>query len=81
MSRIRLDELTRLAFVYGEQDRRSMAECWPKDAPEWAAATALANQMNAYRVKRWGRTQYEADTANAPTVDVTPGGLVPTVAE
>lgn len=69
-TRIPVDELTRLAFIYGEQDRRSYAESYPRDATEYILAKNEANQMHAYRVKRWGLTQLEADIATATTVDV-----------
>lgn len=58
--RLRVDELTRLAFLWAEQDRAAMAHAWAKGTPERAEAENQRLQLNAYRMKRWGRTQMEA---------------------
>lgn len=58
--RLSVDELTRLAFICGEQDRASLADCWPAGSPEREAAAWQAEQMREYRMKRWGRTNMEA---------------------
>lgn len=55
-----MDELTRLAFVWAEQDRAAMAEAWADGTPERAEAESQYAQLKAYRIKRWGRTQMEA---------------------
>lgn len=68
--RISLSELTRLAFIYAEQDRLSFAECQPKGSVEEKEAYDLAAKFNRYRMKRWGKTQFEADIANSTLVDV-----------
>ncbi len=49
-------ELTRLAFVWAEQDRDSIADCWPPNSPERAEAENESRQLRAYRMKKWGRT-------------------------
>ena len=64
------DELTRLAFICGEQDRRSFADCWPPKSKERKAAAKLADAMHAYRVKRWGRTKLEAVLDGAKPVSI-----------
>lgn len=58
--RLRVDELTRLAFVWAEQDRAAMADAWEEGSPERAEAESQYQQLKAYRTKRWGRTQMEA---------------------
>lgn len=55
-----VDELTRLAFIWAEQDRAAMIDAWAKDTPERAKATNQRNQLRAYRLRRWGRTEMEA---------------------
>ena len=55
-----VDELTRLAFIWAEQDRAAMAEAWAEGTPERAEAENQYQQLKAYRTKRWGRTQMEA---------------------
>lgn len=58
-----VDELTRLAFVHGEDDRRNMAECDNSDYGK--EQRRLADAMRAYRIKRWGKTALEADMESA----------------
>lgn len=65
-----MDELTRLAFIFGQQDREAMAEAWPSGSPERAEADALAKEMETYRKRKWGRTKLEAVLAGAKTVNV-----------
>lgn len=57
---LRVDELTRLAFVWAEQDRAALANAWPQGTPERAEAESQYQQLKAYRMKRWGRTKMEA---------------------
>jgi hypothetical protein len=64
-----VDELTRLAFVHAEDDRRSMAEA-QGDNDYGRECIELADKMHAYRMKRWGRTQGEADIDGMTLVDV-----------
>lgn len=66
---VSVDELTRLAFIHGEQDLRGLAEAHG-GTPTAAEFDALADQMHRYRVKRWGRTGIEAKIANATLVEV-----------
>jgi hypothetical protein len=65
-----VDELTRLAFIGAEQDSRAMAEAWPSDTQESKEAAELADQFHAYRVKRWGSTEFETRVANSKPVSV-----------
>ncbi len=51
-----INELMRLAFIYAEQDRGSLAGCYTEGAPERDEAINLYEQLKAYRLKRWGRT-------------------------
>lgn len=60
MKKLSVDELTRLAFVWAEQDRSSLAQCWPKGSLERQEAAEEANQLRQYRLKRWGRTLGDA---------------------
>ena len=57
---MKISELTRLAFIYAEQDRRAYADCWPEGSPERKAADTEADIFKKYRLKRWGRTHLEA---------------------
>jgi hypothetical protein len=57
--KITIDELTRLAFLWAEQDRAALADAWPKGSPERAEAREMASRLKAYRTKRWGLTQME----------------------
>jgi hypothetical protein len=56
----KIDALFEMAFLYGEQDRRSFAEAIhnsdPEDADYWEG---VANQMRDYRHRRWGKTNRE----------------------
>lgn len=51
-----VDELTRLAFWFAEQDRASAIDCMFADDPHRAEQQELVNQLRAYRLKRWGPT-------------------------
>lgn len=55
--KLSFDELTRLAFVWAEQDRASLADCWPPGSNERANSKSQYDQLKAYRLKRWGRTK------------------------
>ena len=57
--RLGVDELTRRAFVWAEQDRSSLADAWGVGTPERAEAESEYQQLKAYRMKRWGRTRME----------------------
>ncbi len=63
-----VDELTRLAFVWAEQDRASLADAWPRGSKERAAARAEYDKLKAYRTKRWGRTRGDALYENTKSV-------------
>ena len=56
-----VDELTRLAFLYAEQDRESTG------TPEGAE---LAAQFKAYRLKHWGRTAFEEAMEAAKSISI-----------
>ncbi len=53
-------ELTRLAFIWAEQDRSSLADAWPKGSDEAKKAALQAKQLRDYRMRRWGRTMLES---------------------
>lgn len=54
-----VNELTRLAFIWAEQDRSAMAQAWPAGSKERAEAWAQVKALRAYRLKRWGKTKME----------------------
>jgi len=54
------DALTRRAFVWAEQDRQSLAECWPLGSKERREALRQADRLRRYRMAHWGRTKLEA---------------------
>jgi hypothetical protein len=56
---MKIDELTRLAFVWAEQDRAALADAWPKGSPERKKAASQADELRRYRLKRWGNTRLE----------------------
>lgn len=56
MTRPTVNELTRLAFVWAEQDRASLADCWPIGCAEHEKAATEAGWLREYRLKRWGKT-------------------------
>jgi hypothetical protein len=67
-----VDELTRLAFIYAEQDRRGFAEAWRGADEKIVKETmALVKSLRDYRVRRWGRTKFEAafDGAKSANLD------------
>jgi hypothetical protein len=68
--RLNADELTRLAFVWAEQDRAALADAWPYGSEEHEKAKSEYLQLKAYRLKRWGRTQTEAILLKMKTVRV-----------
>ncbi len=71
MKKLRVDELTRLAFIWAEQDRDAMADAWPKGSVERAEALAVLKQLRDYRMKRWGRTRLESILSEAVSRRVT----------
>lgn len=70
VKRLPVDELTRLAFVWAEQDRSSLADAWPAGSPERAKCESQYQQLKAYRTKRWGRTRQEQIFETAKPVNV-----------
>ncbi len=74
--RITVDEMLRIALIDAEVYERDLAEANRRADPvESKKAADLAEQMRKYRLKRWGKTQYEASIENATVVEVTPKGL------
>lgn len=65
-----LEELTRLAFIYAEQDRQAMVSAWPEGTPEHEYAMCEFAQLRAYRMKRWGKTQFESDTEGLKSIPI-----------
>lgn len=70
MKRLSVDELTRRAFIWAEQDRAGLADSWPVGSRERKKAQDQYEQLKAYRTKRWGRTKMEAILSTATTVGV-----------
>lgn len=68
--RVTVDELTRLAFLWAEQDRLSFAECQHAGSPERIEAEEMVRLLTAYRVKRWGKTTVETTLEGATLVEV-----------
>lgn len=62
-----VNELTRLAFIYAELDRDSMAKCCQPGDEYGQRQAQLAKEFREYRIKRWGKTQLEVDLENADT--------------
>lgn len=59
-----VDELTRLAFIYGEQDRATLLDAYANCTSEADEALKkelrdLIKRMHDYRVNRWGRARLE----------------------
>lgn len=69
--KLTVDELTRLAFVWAEQDRNAMADAWPAGSDERKEAEAECRQLRDHRMKRWGRTKLEAVMDGAKSMRVT----------
>lgn len=67
--KLTVDELTRLAFIWAEQDRESLAESWPPGSEERADAESDATALRRYRLKRWGRTRLEEVLSDGTFVD------------
>ena len=57
-----VDELLRRACIYAEIDRAAFIVCYESipDDPEAIAAQEFLDQLQAYRMKRWGKTSVEA---------------------
>lgn len=70
LKRIPVDELMRLAFLWAEQDRMGFVEANHPGTPERATAEHQYQQLHAYRIKRWGPTQFETDMENATLVEI-----------
>lgn len=54
--KIPVDELTRLAFWFAEQDRYTAWDSMSADDPCRSDVYELYVQLRTYRLKRWGRT-------------------------
>lgn len=66
LMKTKIDELTRLAFVWAEQDRQSLADCYPEGAKEKKKHRAEAKQLRDYRIKRWGYTKLDRIMGDIP---------------
>ncbi len=62
-------ELIRLAFIWAEQDRDALAECYNPGTEERAEHRAEAAQLRAYRQNRFGRTVSE-DIDTLPPISI-----------
>ncbi len=49
------NELTRLAFIWAEQDRNQERQCYSKGSKPYRKARAEMNALRRYRLKRWGK--------------------------
>ncbi len=70
MKKMSVDELTRRAFMWAEQDRWSLAECWPIGSPERAEAESDYQQVRNYRLKKWGKSKMEAILEETPSKSI-----------
>lgn len=70
MKKLSIDELTRLAFVWAEQDRLTLADACCEKSPERAEAWDEYKQLKAYRAKRWGKTRMEQILETAKPVNI-----------
>lgn len=60
MKKLSVNELTRLAFVYAEQDRETWLSCAKGEPQEDIERNEkLLKQLKEYRLKRWGKTKLE----------------------
>lgn len=67
--KIPASELIRLAFLHAEQDIGSLVES-TRGCPEHDQYKDLWNQLNRYRLKRWGKTAHELAIENSTKVDI-----------
>lgn len=63
-----IDELTRLAFVHGERDLMALAASVELEPEEHALYIEIAQQLRAYRFKRWGKIKFETTLDNSEGV-------------
>ena len=63
-----IDELTRCAFIWAEQDRSSLVQCYDDRDSQKAIHQNQVKQLRAYRLKKWGRTAMEAIEENCKSV-------------
>lgn len=75
MKKYATSELLRLACIYAEQDRLGLIDAYsgcdsPEDEAMKAEWTEYVKQLRAYRLKRWGKTQFEKIVDEADTVNL-----------
>lgn len=58
-------DLTRLAFIYAEQNRWNEVLTYPLDSPRRKEILAEGEQLRSYRVSRWGLTDEEKQLSKA----------------
>lgn len=70
--KIKTDELLRLACLFAETDRESYLDAiaHTKDTKEIEETTAFLKQLRAYRLRRWGETEYEDSLKNTTLVPI-----------
>lgn len=68
-SRRKVGELMRLAFLYAQQDREGFLDAIRNSGmdDEERETRALIKELRQYRLKRWGKTKYEAAIEKAPS--------------
>lgn len=77
MSKIPVNELIRRALVYAQCDREAYADAHPKGSPERIEASDEAQQLYAYRIKKYGPTKGEDVLSRTRIIDAMTGKYVP----
>lgn len=67
MKKLTLNQLMWRAFCDAEYWQDSLADSWGRNTPEGIKADEIAKQLRNYRLKRWGRTEFEAATEKMTT--------------
>ncbi len=75
MAKLKVDELLRLACIYAETDREGYIDAIKNtgNEDEIKGEKAFLDQLQAYRKKRWGKTQLEAlmgDAVRTPISEI-----------
>lgn len=72
MAKMAISEMLRLACIYAVQDREGYLHAIEGTDDELEAETKqFIKELEAYRLKRWGRTELEAAIADAVPVKAT----------
>lgn len=68
--KLKINELTRLAFIYAEQDRRSLGDAYSEGSEERKQYYELAEQFRQYRLKKWGKTEGDVLDESSKQIDI-----------